>query len=71
MPKGYIIVRMTVTDPDAYKTYAAMASEAMRIHGVKPLARGGRPTGEGIGRAARAATAAPGGRIGIPGPPRP
>jgi uncharacterized protein (DUF1330 family) len=42
MPKGYMIVRMTVTDPDAYKTYAAMASEAMKRHGARPLARGGR-----------------------------
>ena len=42
MPKGYIIVRMTVTDPDAYGRYAAMAGEAMRKYGVKPLARGGR-----------------------------
>ena len=51
MPKGYIIVRMTVTDPDAYKTYAAMASEAMRTYGAKPLARGGRcESVEGEGR---------------------
>ena len=42
MPKGYIIVRMTVTDPDTYQAYAAMASEAMRKYGCKPLVRGGR-----------------------------
>jgi len=42
MAKGYIIVRMTVTDPEAYKEYAAMASEAMKLHGCKPLVRGGR-----------------------------
>lgn len=42
MPKGYMIVRMTVTDPDTYKSYAAMASEAMKRQGVKPLVRGGR-----------------------------
>ncbi len=42
MPKGYIIVRMTVTDPDTYKDYAAMASEAMRKYGCTPLVRGGR-----------------------------
>lgn len=42
MPKGYVIVRMTVTDPETYKAYPAMASEAMRKYGVKPLARGGR-----------------------------
>ena len=45
MPKGYIIVRMTVTDPDAYAAYAAMASEAMRKYGIRPLARGGRSEG--------------------------
>ena len=51
MPKGYIIVRMTVTDPDAYRTYAGMASEAMAKYGIKPLARGGRSTAvEGEGR---------------------
>ena len=51
MPKGYIIVRMTVTDPDAYKVYAGMASDAMRIYGVRPLARGGRSSAvEGEGR---------------------
>ena len=42
MPKGYMIVRMTVTDPDTYKTYAAMASEAMRLYGATPIVRGGR-----------------------------
>jgi uncharacterized protein (DUF1330 family) len=42
VPKGYIIVRMTVTDPNAYKDYAAVASEAMRKYGCKPLVRGGR-----------------------------
>lgn len=42
MPKGYMIVRMTVTDPETYKRYAAMASEAMRLHGATPLVRGGR-----------------------------
>ncbi len=42
MPKGYIVVRMTVTDPEAYRDYAAMASEAMRKYGCTPLVRGGR-----------------------------
>lgn len=41
MPKGYMIVRMTVTDPDTYKSYAVMASEAMRLYGAKPIVRGG------------------------------
>ncbi|EIZ86402.1 hypothetical protein WYO_0970 [Methylobacterium sp. GXF4] len=42
MPKGYIIVRMTVTDPETYAVYAEMASAAMRLYGAKPLVRGGR-----------------------------
>ena len=42
MPKGYIIVRMTVTDPETYAAYAEMASAAMRLHGARPLVRGGR-----------------------------
>jgi uncharacterized protein (DUF1330 family) len=42
MAKGYIIVRMTVTDPETYAAYAEMASTAMRLHGAKPLVRGGR-----------------------------
>ncbi len=41
MPKGYIIVRMTVTDPETYAAYAALASAAMRTHGARPLVRGG------------------------------
>ena len=44
MPKGYIIVRMTVTDPDTYAKYAAMAGEAMKKYGIKPRVRGGRHT---------------------------
>ncbi|KNY21444.1 DUF1330 domain-containing protein [Methylobacterium sp. ARG-1] len=42
MPKGYIIVRMTVTDPETYAAYAEMASAAMRLYGANPLVRGGR-----------------------------
>ena len=42
MPKGYIIARMTVTDPETYKRYVEMASAAMKIYGAKPIARGGR-----------------------------
>ena len=51
MPKGYIIVQMTVSDPETYKAYAAMASEAMRKYGCTPLVRGGRSEAlEGEGR---------------------
>ena len=42
MPKGYIIARITVTDPEVYKDYVAMASAAMKQYGGKPIARGGR-----------------------------
>ena len=42
MPKGYIISRVDITDPDAYARYAAAATKAIAEHGGKPLARGGR-----------------------------
>lgn len=42
MPKGYVIARVTVSDPDAYARYAAAASEAIKKYGGRPLVRGGR-----------------------------
>lgn len=42
MPKGYLIVRADVTDPEAYARYAAGTAEAMKKYGAKPLVRGGR-----------------------------
>ena len=42
MPKGYIVARLTVADPEAYKAYASAASAAMQKYGVRILARGGR-----------------------------
>ena len=52
MPKGYIIARANVTDPDKWAQYAAKASEAMKIHGGSPIVRGGRcEVAEGEGRA--------------------
>ncbi|HEY1781749.1 MAG TPA: DUF1330 domain-containing protein [Roseiarcus sp.] len=42
MPKGYVIARVDVTDPEAYARYAAAAGRAIAEHGGKPLARGGR-----------------------------
>jgi uncharacterized protein (DUF1330 family) len=42
MPKGYIIARVDITDPEAYARYAAAAGKAIAEHGAKPLARGGR-----------------------------
>jgi uncharacterized protein (DUF1330 family) len=42
MPKGYIIARIDVLDPEAYARYAAEAIKVAAAHGGKALARGGR-----------------------------
>lgn len=42
MPKGYVIARVSVSDPDAYSKYASLARTAMETHGARILARGGR-----------------------------
>jgi uncharacterized protein (DUF1330 family) len=42
MPKGSIITRVDVLNPEAYAKYAAAATQAIADHGGKPLARGGR-----------------------------
>ena len=41
MPKGYIIARITVTNPEAYAESARGATEAIRQYGGRPLVRGG------------------------------
>jgi uncharacterized protein (DUF1330 family) len=52
MPKGYIIARVDVTNPEAYARYAQAATKAIADHGGKALARGGRSEAlEGKGRA--------------------
>jgi uncharacterized protein (DUF1330 family) len=52
MPKGYVIARAMVTNATQWAVYAAKASEAMKIYGGVPLARGGQMTvAEGAGRA--------------------
>ena len=38
---AYRIARLTVTDPDAYGAYQALAPGAFRRHGARFLARGG------------------------------
>ena len=42
MPKGYIIARVSVDDPDSYAVYAKGAFAAMKIYGARILARGGK-----------------------------
>ena len=42
MPKGYIIARADIIDPQAYARYAAEATEVIAAHGGKFLVRGGR-----------------------------
>ncbi len=42
MPKGYVISRVDMANPDAYARYAAAATKAIADHGGKPLACGGR-----------------------------
>ena len=51
MPKGYIVARIVVTDPEKYTEYVKDASEAIRKYGGRPLVRGGAvETLEGEGR---------------------
>ena len=52
MPKGYIIARVDVTDPEAYARYAAAATKAIADHGGKLLA--GRAERGAGGQGARA-----------------
>lgn len=52
MPKGYVISRVDVTDPEAYARYAAAGGQAIAAHGGRILARGGRREAlEGTARA--------------------
>ena len=41
MPKGYVVARLTVTDPDAFAEYVKDGTAAIRQYGGRPLARGG------------------------------
>jgi uncharacterized protein (DUF1330 family) len=41
MPKGYIVARITVTNPEAYAEYVKGATEAIRRYGGRSLVRGG------------------------------
>jgi uncharacterized protein (DUF1330 family) len=52
MAKGYWIVRVDVTDPEAYKAYVAADAEPFRKFGAHFLVRGGKyDTVEGVSRA--------------------
>ncbi len=52
MPKGYVVSRVDVKDPEAYARYAAAGTKAIAAHGGRPLARGGRHEAlEGTARA--------------------
>ena len=42
MPKGYVIARVDVTDPEAYSRYAPAATKTIAAHGGRELPRGGR-----------------------------
>jgi len=42
MAKAYWIARVTVTDPDKYKLYVDGSVPAIKAHGGKILARGGK-----------------------------
>jgi uncharacterized protein (DUF1330 family) len=41
MPKGYWIVRVDVTDPEAYKAYVAANGAAFKKYGARFIVRGG------------------------------
>ncbi len=41
MPKGYVIARVDILDPEAYGRYAAEATKAIAALGGRALARGG------------------------------
>ena len=42
MPRGYVISRVDMANPDAYARHAAAATKAIADHGGKQLACGGR-----------------------------
>ena len=44
-PKGYVIAELTVTDPQAYKQYAAAVPPIIAKFGGKYLVRGGQTVG--------------------------
>ena len=53
MPKGYVISRVDITNPDAYARYAAAATKAIAEHGGQ-TARARRPQRGAGGKGASA-----------------
>lgn len=50
MPKGYIVVRATVTNPEKWAAYLAASKPVLERYEGKPIVRGGRcETVEGTG----------------------
>ncbi len=41
MPKGYVIGRITVHNPEIYAEYAKLSTEAIKAYGGTPIIRGG------------------------------
>lgn len=55
MPKGYVVVRATVTNPEKWGEYVAKSKAALDKYEGKPIVRGGRSeTVEGTGSARNA-----------------
>ena len=42
MPKGYWVVRLDISDPEAFKAYQAANAAALKQHGGRFLTRGGK-----------------------------
>jgi uncharacterized protein (DUF1330 family) len=42
LPKGYVISRVDILNPEAYARYIEAGTAAIKAHGGKPLVRGGR-----------------------------
>jgi uncharacterized protein (DUF1330 family) len=52
LPKGYVISRVDILNPEAYAQYIAAGTQAIAAHNGKALVRGGRHEAlEGVARA--------------------
>ncbi len=41
MPKAYVLVEISVSDPEAFEVYKTLSTAALAAHGGRYLARGG------------------------------